>query len=119
MTRAGLYLILAVALLFSMGLLMVFNTTAAEVIDRSLSTSTHTALLKQIVYGKAAPIIACELESHLPMVVVDRFADAVKWAKLEAKINDVVLLSPGCSSFDQFESYKQRGSEFKRLVRES
>lgn len=51
MTRAGLYLILAVALLFSMGLLMVFNTTAAEVIDRSLSTSTHTALLKQIVYG--------------------------------------------------------------------
>src|SRR3989338_2454169 len=34
-----------------MGLLMVFNTTAAEVIDRSLSTSTHTALLKQIVYG--------------------------------------------------------------------
>ena len=74
---------------------------------------------KLIVYGKAAPIIACELESHLPMVVVDRFADAVKWAKLEAKINDVVLLSPGCSSFDQFESYKQRGSEFKRLVRES
>lgn len=49
--RAPLTLIIAVALLFSMGLLMVFNTTAAEIIDRSLSTSTHAALLKQFAYG--------------------------------------------------------------------
>lgn len=34
-----------------MGLLMVFNTTSAEIIDRSLAINTHTALLKQTLYG--------------------------------------------------------------------
>lgn len=51
MTRAAVWLIISVALLFSVGLLMVFNTTAAEIIDRSLTTSTHAALFKQIGYS--------------------------------------------------------------------
>jgi cell division protein FtsW len=51
MSRAAVWLISSAALLFLIGMLMVFNTTAAEVIDRSLSTNTHAAFLKQIVYG--------------------------------------------------------------------
>lgn len=51
MTRAAVCLVVSVALLFSIGLLMVFNTTAAEIIDRSLTTSTHAALFKQIFSG--------------------------------------------------------------------
>jgi cell division protein FtsW len=51
MNRASLGLIIPVSLLFAVGLLMVFNTTAAEIIDRSLDVSTHSALLKQISYG--------------------------------------------------------------------
>jgi cell division protein FtsW len=51
LSRAAIWLIVSVALLFSIGLLMVFNTTAAEIIDRSLTTSTHAALFKQIIYG--------------------------------------------------------------------
>ena len=38
----------------STGLLMVFNTTAAEIIDRSLPVSTHSALFKQIAYDLSA-----------------------------------------------------------------
>ena len=34
-----------------MGLLMVFNTTAAEIIDRGLAMSTRAILVKQLVYG--------------------------------------------------------------------
>lgn len=71
-----------------------------------------------IAYGKAAPIIECELKHHFPMHIVDRFEDAICRAKVEAKIHETVLLSPGCSSFDQFDNYKHRGEEFKRLVRE-
>ncbi|MES2273892.1 MAG: putative peptidoglycan glycosyltransferase FtsW [Chlamydiota bacterium] len=51
MPRATVCLVISVALLFSIGLLMVFNTTAAEIIDRSLNINTHTPLLKQILYG--------------------------------------------------------------------
>lgn len=71
-----------------------------------------------IAYGKAAPIMDYELSSYIPLVAVDRFADAVRCAKQIAKKQETVLLSPGCSSYDQFENYERRGDEFKRLVRE-
>lgn len=51
MNRHGLALLLLVAVLFSIGLLMVFNTTSAEVLDRDLEKSTYHALLKQILYA--------------------------------------------------------------------
>ena len=51
MNRVSFWLVVPVSLLFAIGLLMVFNTTAAEIIDRSLDISTHSALFKQAAYG--------------------------------------------------------------------
>jgi len=51
MKKDGLCLLIVVAMIFAMGLLMVFNTTAAEVLDRSLDRSTHHALIKQLLYA--------------------------------------------------------------------
>jgi cell division protein FtsW len=56
MNRYALALLILVSLIFAMGLLMVFNTTAAEVLDRSLDRSTHHALIKQILYAFASVI---------------------------------------------------------------
>ena len=44
--------------------------------------------------------------------------EAVLCAKFEAVSGDVVLLSPGCASFDEFSSYAVRGQIFMELVNE-
>ncbi|HLB52835.1 MAG TPA: putative peptidoglycan glycosyltransferase FtsW [Chlamydiales bacterium] len=49
--RISLLLIIPVAILLTFGLLMIFNTTAAQIIDKSLEVDTHTALFKQLLFG--------------------------------------------------------------------
>jgi UDP-N-acetylmuramoylalanine--D-glutamate ligase len=71
-----------------------------------------------IAYGQAAELMEFELAPHIPLKKVGPFKEAVWQARLDAKGNDTVLLSPGCSSYDQFASYEERGNEFKRLVGE-
>jgi UDP-N-acetylmuramoylalanine--D-glutamate ligase len=44
-------------------------------------------------------------------------ATAVARARAAAEPGAVVLLSPACESYDQFENYEQRGRVFKDLVR--
>lgn len=46
------------------------------------------------------------------------FMEAVKFSCSYAKENDVVLLSPACASFDEFNSYAERGEVFAKLVKE-
>lgn len=61
MSRAAGLLTLTVSLLFLLGLLMIFNTTAAEIIDRSLEMDTHAPLLKQVIYGLVGIVIGLAL----------------------------------------------------------
>lgn len=55
-------------------------------------------------------------EELIPIVFVSTMEDAVNLAYKQAEAEDVVLLSPACSSFDQFNNYGHRGKVFKELV---
>jgi cell division protein FtsW len=46
-----LLILISISLIFALGLMMVFNTSSAEILDRALDRSTHQACLKQIAYA--------------------------------------------------------------------
>jgi UDP-N-acetylmuramoylalanine--D-glutamate ligase len=56
--------------------------------------------------------------SMVDLIVETKFmSEAVKIAYKMAGAGDNVLLSPACASFDLFESYEDRGRQFKEAVR--
>ena len=67
--------------------------------------------------GQAAAKIAAELSSCIPVKILKNLDEAVQQAAQEAQKGDVVLLSPGCASFDMFRDYAHRGEEYQRAVR--
>ncbi|HXV86587.1 MAG TPA: UDP-N-acetylmuramoyl-L-alanine--D-glutamate ligase, partial [Gemmatimonadales bacterium] len=69
-----------------------------------------------VAYGEAAALVQRDVRGAIPTHVRVPFADAVQHAGRLARPGDVVLLSPACSSFDQFANYEERGAEFRRLV---
>ncbi|MCM8769168.1 MAG: UDP-N-acetylmuramoyl-L-alanine--D-glutamate ligase [Candidatus Omnitrophica bacterium] len=70
-----------------------------------------------ILLGETARKIAQELEkSGIPMVFAPTLEEAVKLGYQEASRGETILLSPGCSSFDMFTDYKERGDVFKKTV---
>lgn len=70
-----------------------------------------------IVMGEAKKVISSVLERQAPATVAEDMADAVAKASQAAESGDVVLLSPGCASFDMYDSYAHRGDAFKSAVR--
>jgi UDP-N-acetylmuramoylalanine--D-glutamate ligase len=49
-------------------------------------------------------------------IACDVLAQAVSAAAARATDGDIVLLSPGCASHDQYQNYVERGDSFKDLV---
>ena len=74
------------------------------------------SILKIVVYGEASHKIYNSLPKDISLERIEKFEDAVHVAIESAVENSVVLLSPACASFDQFDNYKERGKKFKNIV---
>ena len=68
------------------------------------------------LYGETAGEIAEEIHGRIPASVFSEFADAFSAAASAAKPGDTVLLSPGCTAFDRFRDFEERGEVFMQMV---
>jgi len=66
--------------------------------------------------GQAAQRIEAELGQAICVRRVATLSEAVDRAMSEACHGETVVLSPGCSSYDQFLNFEQRGEIFKQLI---
>jgi UDP-N-acetylmuramoylalanine--D-glutamate ligase len=70
-----------------------------------------------VLFGEAADEIRSALSDRkVEMIQVVDLPEAVEEAAKIALPGEVVLLSPACASFDQFQNYEERGDAFIALV---
>lgn len=90
--------------------------------DKGAPYTPLIPLIKQkvktiLLIGEATEIIYKQIKNlDVKIYKCGTLQNAVKTAYQIAKKNEIVLLSPACSSFDQFVNFEHRGNEFKRLV---
>lgn len=70
------------------------------------------------LYGETAGEIEKGIKERIPTARCASLAQAFAQAQACACVGDTVLLSPGCTAFDQFENFEKRGELFCRLVKE-
>ncbi|HET9418313.1 MAG TPA: UDP-N-acetylmuramoyl-L-alanine--D-glutamate ligase [Chthoniobacterales bacterium] len=69
-----------------------------------------------VLIGEMAERIARDWSGAVTSEIAGSLADALERARAVAKPGDVILFSPGTSSFDMFKSYADRGDQFRALV---
>jgi UDP-N-acetylmuramoylalanine--D-glutamate ligase len=89
---------------------------------QSLAEMVHERVSQVILFGEAAAKIADAIGEPSPgdrldsVKVTADFESALEAAASVAKENDIVLLSPGCTSYDAFRDFEERGNFFKKWV---
>lgn len=82
----------------------------------------ETVLLEKvklvILYGEAREKMAKSFARYKNFKIQNAFQDAVDLAFELASPGDKILLSPMCTSFDQFSSFEERGAIFKERFKE-
>ena len=83
-----------------------------------LSSALSERATHLVVFGQDAKHIARSVDASIGVTQVEQLAQAVDVAAGEAHRGDVILFSPACASYDQFDNFEHRGDVFRQLVKE-
>ena len=89
--------------------------------DKGLDFSGMRPLLREkvkgvVLIGQMTEKLFAAWSTAVPCVVAATLEDAVERCRRLAQPGDAVLFSPGCSSYDMFKDYEDRGNRFRALV---
>jgi len=89
--------------------------------DKGFNFDPLRSLVKEkvrstILIGEMGESIRRSWSGAVECEIANSLADAVERAHASARPGEVVLFSPGTSSFDMFKSYADRGDQFRALV---
>ncbi|MGE5195037.1 MAG: UDP-N-acetylmuramoyl-L-alanine--D-glutamate ligase, partial [Deltaproteobacteria bacterium] len=87
---------------------------ARGIVERRVKAA---ALLGQTAERLKELLRAADPQGKSPAKVHVTFEAAFQWAAAQSAPGEIVLLSPGCASYDWFPNYEARGEEFTRLAR--
>jgi len=83
---------------------------------RPLAPLLSEKVIQLVSFGEIGPALSQVFSEILPCQSVATLREAVKAAQKSAPRGSTILLSPGTSSFDQFQGYEERGEAFRSLV---
>ena len=82
----------------------------------TLEPAIRRHVKEMVLFGEARGRIGEKIGGIVKTVTAATMKDAILTAYDDAAPGDVVLLSPGCASFDEFRNYAHRGEVFKETV---
>lgn len=109
---------------FSEPLVLILGGRDKDLPWEDLALLIHRRVDHLIVFGEAAPKILAALGPEKPgqrpytLVCVSHLRPAVEAAASVISPGDVVLFSPGGTSFDEFRDFEERGECFEKWVKE-
>jgi UDP-N-acetylmuramoylalanine--D-glutamate ligase len=82
-----------------------------------LSEALKDTCLQCVFIGETKPIfLQAAHEAFVPALSVSTLQEAVQYMSENTKEGDIILLSPGCASFDMFHDYEDRAKQFAQAI---
>jgi UDP-N-acetylmuramoylalanine--D-glutamate ligase len=101
---------------FDENVILVMGGKDTNLIYTALADTIKLKVKNLILLGEAKERINRDIGDFSETFLIGTFEEAVLIAYQKSRIGDTVLLAPGCSSFDMFENYVERGNYFKEIV---
>ncbi len=103
---------------FNQPIILLMGGIAKEKTYSHLQKLINAKAKRIVAFGQDREKIATEVGYEIPTQIAESLDKAIELAVFHAENSDVILLSPGCTSFDEFSNFEERGYFFKQKIRE-